>query len=49
MMEENSNGDDYVDWIKWSSDAEENRLSVNRHAIYLGKCRCSGTSPIVTL
>jgi hypothetical protein len=28
MTEENSDGDDYVDWIKWSSDAEENRLSV---------------------
>jgi hypothetical protein len=28
MTEENSNGDDYADWIKWSSDAEENRLSV---------------------
>jgi hypothetical protein len=27
MMEENSNGDDYADWIKWSSDAEENRLT----------------------
>jgi hypothetical protein len=28
MTEENSDGDDYADWIKWSSDAEENRLSV---------------------
>ncbi|CAK9269612.1 unnamed protein product [Sphagnum jensenii] len=26
MAEENSDGDDYADWIKWSSDAEENRL-----------------------
>jgi predicted aspartyl protease len=25
MTEENSNGDDYADWIRWSSDAEENR------------------------
>ncbi len=28
MTEENSDGDDYADWIKWSADAEENRLSV---------------------
>jgi len=28
MTKENSDGDDYADWIKWSSDAEENRLSV---------------------
>ncbi|CAM6028571.1 unnamed protein product [Sphagnum balticum] len=28
MTEENSDGDDYADWIKWSSDVEENRLSV---------------------
>jgi hypothetical protein len=27
MMEENSDGDDYADWIKWSSNAEENRLT----------------------
>lgn len=27
MTEENSDGDDYADWIKWSSDAEERRLS----------------------
>jgi len=27
MAEENSEGDDYADWIKWSFDAEENRLS----------------------
>ncbi|CAK9196445.1 unnamed protein product [Sphagnum troendelagicum] len=27
MAEEDSDGDDYADWIKWSSDAEENRLS----------------------
>ncbi len=27
MTEENSDGDDYADWIKWSVDAEENRLS----------------------
>jgi len=26
MVEEDSDGDDYADWIKWSSDAEENRL-----------------------
>ncbi len=26
MAEEDSDGDDYADWIKWSSDAEENRL-----------------------
>jgi hypothetical protein len=25
MTEESSDGDDYADWIKWSSDAEENR------------------------
>jgi hypothetical protein len=25
MTEENSDGDDYADWIKWSFDAEENR------------------------
>jgi predicted aspartyl protease len=25
MTEENSDGDDYADWIKWSSDAEKNR------------------------
>jgi hypothetical protein len=25
MTEENSDGDDYADWIKWSSDAEENK------------------------
>ncbi len=25
MTEDNSNGDDYANWIKWSSDAEENR------------------------
>ncbi len=25
MTEENSDGDDYADWIRWSSDAEENR------------------------
>jgi hypothetical protein len=25
MIEENSDGDDYADWIRWSSDAEENR------------------------
>jgi len=28
MTEENSNGDDYADWIKWSADAEENMLSM---------------------
>ncbi len=28
MTEENSDGDDYADWIKWLADAEENRLSV---------------------
>jgi hypothetical protein len=28
MTEENSDGDDYADWIKRSADAEENRLSV---------------------
>jgi hypothetical protein len=27
MMEENSDGDDYADWIKWSVDAEENMLT----------------------
>jgi hypothetical protein len=27
MIEENLDGDDYVDWIKWSSDAEENMLT----------------------
>jgi hypothetical protein len=27
MTEENSDGDDYADWIRWSSDAEKNRLS----------------------
>jgi hypothetical protein len=27
MTEDNSDGDDYADWIKWSSDAEENMLS----------------------
>ncbi|CAK9214023.1 unnamed protein product [Sphagnum troendelagicum] len=27
MIEENLDGDDYADWIKWSSDAERNRLS----------------------
>ncbi len=26
MAEEDSDGDDYADWIKWSSDAEENRM-----------------------
>jgi hypothetical protein len=26
MAEEDSDGDEYADWIKWSSDAEENRL-----------------------
>ncbi len=25
MTKENSDGDDYTDWIKWSSDAEENK------------------------
>ncbi len=25
MTEENSDGDDYADWIRWSSNAEENR------------------------
>jgi hypothetical protein len=28
MTEENSDGDDYADWIKWLADAKENRLSV---------------------
>jgi hypothetical protein len=28
MTEENSDGDDYADWIKWSFDAEENRPSM---------------------
>jgi len=28
MTEENSDGDDYADWIKRSADAEENRLSM---------------------
>jgi len=28
MTKENLDGDDYADWIKWSSDAEENRLSM---------------------
>ncbi len=32
MTEENSDGDDYADWIKWSADAEENRLSVCKSA-----------------
>ncbi len=27
MTEENLDGDDYADWIKWSSDVEENRLA----------------------
>jgi hypothetical protein len=27
MTEENLDGDDYADWIKWSSDTEENMLS----------------------
>jgi hypothetical protein len=26
MAEEDSDGEDYADWIKWSSDAEENKL-----------------------
>jgi hypothetical protein len=26
MAEEDSDGDDYADWIKWSSDAEENKM-----------------------
>jgi hypothetical protein len=26
MAEEDSDGDDYADWIKWSSDVEENRM-----------------------
>jgi hypothetical protein len=32
MTEENSDGDDYADWIKWSADAEENMLSVCKSA-----------------
>ncbi|CAM6073748.1 unnamed protein product [Sphagnum tenellum] len=32
MTEENSDGDDYADWIKWSFDAEENILSVRESA-----------------
>jgi hypothetical protein len=32
MTEESSDGDDYADWIKWSVDAEENRLSVCKSA-----------------
>jgi predicted aspartyl protease len=32
MTEESSDGDDYADWIKWSADAEENRLSVCKSA-----------------
>jgi hypothetical protein len=32
MTEENSDGDDYADWIKWSADAEENKLSVCKSA-----------------
>jgi hypothetical protein len=32
VTEENSDGDDYADWIKWSADAKENRLSVCKSA-----------------
>jgi hypothetical protein len=32
MTEENSDGDDYADWIKWSADAEENMPSVCKSA-----------------
>ncbi|CAM6016485.1 unnamed protein product [Sphagnum balticum] len=32
MTEEISDGDDYADWIKWASDAEESRLSVRESA-----------------
>jgi predicted aspartyl protease len=32
MIEGNSDGDDYAHWTKWSSDAEENRLSVRKSA-----------------
>ncbi|CAM6071055.1 unnamed protein product [Sphagnum tenellum] len=50
MTEENSDGDDYAEWIKWSSDEEKNRLPrVNPHTMYSGQCCYSSTSPIVTL
>ncbi len=32
MTEENSDGDDYTDWIKWSSDEEKSRLSEGESA-----------------
>jgi predicted aspartyl protease len=32
MTEGNLDGDDYANWIKWSSDAEENRLSMRKSA-----------------
>ncbi|CAN5964132.1 unnamed protein product [Sphagnum jensenii] len=32
MTEENSDGDDYADWIKWSSDEEKSRLSEGESA-----------------
>jgi hypothetical protein len=32
MTEENSDGDDYANWIKWSADAEENMPSVCKSA-----------------
>jgi len=32
MIEENSDGNDYADWIKWSSDEEKGRLSEGESA-----------------
>jgi len=32
MTKESLDGDDYADWIKWSADAKENRLSVCKSA-----------------
>ncbi len=50
MTEENSEGDDYADRIKWSSNAEENRLSMCESARnVLGPVSLHSTSSIVTL
>ncbi|CAK9190083.1 unnamed protein product [Sphagnum troendelagicum] len=36
MTEENSFGDDYAEWIKWSSDEKKNRLSKGESAHNVG-------------
>jgi hypothetical protein len=41
MMEEVTDSDDYADWIRWVSDAEQSRqVCMNPYKIHLSHCCC---------